>query len=206
MLDVTRAENLEGAAPLRAKPFFLRGLIRKIARSRVVPFARNAGIVLAVFAAAAMAWIAADFLLLRAPLPKAVAKTSGRELQTARADAMVKDILDRPLFSSDRSPAPEPPSPEELAAIQPPVLKSHLTGITILSGTRLALFTGEGNAHLSLKEGDDIDGFKVRTITPDQVILASAFGQQILRPGRGLAQTVKNSKPVSMGNFDPDKN
>jgi len=118
----------------------------------------------------------------------------------------VKEILDRPLFNSDRSPAPEPPSPEELAKLQPPVLKSHLTGITILPDTRLALFVGDGNKYLSRKEGDDIDGFKVRAIAPDHVVLASSFGEQIVRPAKGTYETVRNTKPVEMGNFDPDKN
>ena len=86
------------------------------------------------------------------------------------------------------------------------MLKSHLIGITILAETRLALFAGDGNKYQSLKEGDAIDGFKVRAIAPDRVILASSFGEQIVRPAKGISQTVLNTKPVAMGNFDPDKN
>ena len=110
------------------------------------------------------------------------------------------------MFNSDRSPVPEPPSAEELAKLQPPVLKSHLVGITILAETRLALFAGEGNKYLSLKEGEEIDGFKVRAIAADRVILGSSFGEQIVRPNKGTFETVKNTKPVALGNFDPDKN
>lgn len=131
---------------------------------------------------------------------------ASRQAQIAHVDAQVKEILDRPLFNSGRSPAPQPPSHEELAKLQPPVLKSHLIGITILAETRLALFAGDGNKYRSLKEGEEIDGFKVRAIAADRVILASAFGEQIVRPAKGTYETVRNTKPVQLGNFDPDKN
>jgi hypothetical protein len=158
---------------------------------------------LAVFLAAAA--VCTAVMALR-PAPSLPAKlATDRRAQTARVDALVKEIRDRPLFSSDRRPAPEPPSPEELARLQPPVLKSHLTGITIFPDTRLALFVGEDNKYLSLKEGDAIDGFKVRAIEPDHVVLASSFGEQIVRPAKGTYETVRNTKPVQLGNFDPDK-
>jgi len=159
---------------------------------------------LAVFLVLAMAGIA--IAVFRPDPPHPARPVMVRQNQTARADALVKEILDRPLFSSDRSPAPELPSPEELAALHPPVLKSHLTGITILPSARMAHFVGDGNKYLSLKEGDDIDGFKIRAIAADRVILASSFGEQIVRPAKGTFDTVRNTKPVAMGNFDPDKN
>jgi hypothetical protein len=158
---------------------------------------------LAVFLAAAFVCTAVTALRPAPPTPEKPA--TDRRVQTAHADALVKEILDRPLFSSDRRPAPEPPSPEELARLQPPVLKSHLTGITILPDTRLALFVGEDNKYRSLKEGDDIDGFKVRAIEADHVVLASSFGEQIVRPAKGTYETVRNTKPIELGNFDPDK-
>lgn len=141
----------------------------------------------------------------RSSLSQTTMAAANRRAQTARVDAQVKEILDRPLFSSDRSPAPERPSPEELAKLQPPVLKSHLTGITVIPGVRLALFVADGNKYLSVKEGEDIDGFKVRAIAPDRVILVSSFGEQIVRPAKGSYETVRNTKPVELGNFDPDK-
>jgi hypothetical protein len=38
------------------------------------------------------------------------------------------------------------------------------------------------------------------------VILASSFGEQIVRPAKGTYETVQNTKPVALGSFDPDKN
>jgi hypothetical protein len=131
---------------------------------------------------------------------------ASKRARIAHLDAQVKEILDRPLFNSDRSPTPEPPSPEELAKLRPPVLKSHLVGITILAEMRLALFAGDGNKYQSLKEGEEIDGFKVRAIAADRVTLASSFGEQIVRPNKGTYETVKNTKPIALGSFDPDKN
>lgn len=167
-------------------------------------FSRAVGVVLTVFLVAAAVCIA--MALFRSAPSEPARPAMDRRVHTAHVDALVKEVLDRPLFNSDRSPAPEPPSPEELAKLQPPVLKSHLTGITILPGTRLALFVDGGNKYLSLKEGDDIDGFKLRAIEADHVILASSFGEQIVRPAKGAYETVRNTKPVEMGNFDPDKN
>lgn len=130
---------------------------------------------------------------------------ASKRSQIAHIDAQVKEILDRPLFSSDRSPPPPPPSAEELALLQRPVLKSHLTGITISAGLRLAIFVSDGHTYVSLKEGDSIDGFKVRSIAADRVILASPFGEQAVQPSKGIYETVRNTKPVELGNFDPDR-
>ncbi len=170
--------------------------------ARVLSWRFSRNVVLAVFLV--VACIAAA--MFRAAPPETAKPATNRRAHTAHVDALVKEILERPLFNSDRSPAPEPPSPEELAKLRPPVLKSHLTGITILPDTRLALFVGDANKYLSLKEGDDIDGFKVRAIEADHVVLASSFGEQIVRPAKGTYETVRNTKPVELGNFDPDKN
>jgi hypothetical protein len=193
------------AASANVRPLSLRRLMpapgTPIFKWRI---SRNTGVMLAVFLVAAIVCVAVTAF--RSNRSEPARPATARQAQTAHVDALVKEILDRPLFSSDRSPAPEPPSPEELAALRPPVLKSHLTGITILPDARLAHFVGDGNKYVSLKEGDDIDGFKVRAIAADQVILASSFGQQIVRPAKGTYETVRNTKPVELGNFDPDKN
>lgn len=175
---------------------------RRVLVSRIPNRAR---IVLAVFFAAAVIGGAAYSPFLRHGESKSDPLAGSRRAQTAHVDALVKEILDRPLFSSDRSPAPEAPSPRELAALQPPVLKSHLTGITVFPGTRLAIFVSDGNKYRSVQEGEDVDGFKVRSIAPDLVILGSSFGEQVVRPAKGSYETVRNTKPVELGNFDPDR-
>jgi hypothetical protein len=37
------------------------------------------------------------------------------------------------------------------------------------------------------------------------VILASAFGEQVVTLSKGPVETVRNTKPVDLGNFDPDR-
>ena len=138
-------------------------------------------------------------LIHQPPVPRAA--PPGRGAQDARVDRMVKEILDRPLFSSDR----KPPPPEDLEVPQPPpVLQSRLTGITISPASRQAVFTAEGK-NILVREGDAIDGFKVKRIDAGRVILASSFGEQVLQPSRGIGPTVRNTKVVEMGKFDPDK-
>jgi len=160
---------------------------------------------LAMVVAAGFVWIVWNLVWLRSDGPGPTVPAASKRSQIAHIDAQVKEILDRPLFSSDRSPPPPPPSAKELALLQRPVLKSHLTGITISAGLRLAIFVSDGHAYVSLKEGDSIDGFKVRSIAADRVILASPFGEQAVQPSKGTYQTVRNTKPVELGNFDPDR-
>ena len=164
---------------------------------------RAAGMVLIALFLTAIAGAAG--YVLYAPHAGPSPPAENRRVQAAHVDALVKEILDRPLFTPGRNPAPPPASPKDLAALRPPVLKSHLTGITIFPGTRLAVFVSEENKYRSVGEGEEIDGFKVRSISADQVILASAFGEQILRPAKANYETVRNTKPVEMGSFDPDK-
>jgi len=189
------------------KPGFLSRLMPASGGHIVAPrIAAKFCIALAFLCAAA---VVAGFIGLN-PSRSSISQTNmaaaSKQARIAHLDAQVKEILDRPLFNSDRSPTPEPPSPEELAKLRPPVLKSHLVGITILAEMRLALFAGDGNKYQSLKEGEEIDGFKVRAIAADRVTLASSFGEQIVRPNKGTYETVKNTKPIALGSFDPDKN
>jgi hypothetical protein len=166
---------------------------------------RNAFAVLAFFLAVTIVWTGANWLLYPPAPPRAAMPEGPNRARIAHIDAAVKEILDRPLFSSDRSPPPPPPTPEQLALLHRPVLKSHLTGITVLPETRVALFAGDANKYMSVKEGEEIDGFKVKTILPDRVILASAFGEQAVSISKGPVETVRNTKPVDLGNFDPDR-
>lgn len=175
-------------------------------RSPAARVPRNIGLMLAVFFGAALVWSVLDLIPSRSSTPEPEMSGANRKAQTAHVDALVKEVMDRPLFSSDRTPPPPPPSAAELAALQRPVLKSHLVGITIHAGGRQALFVADGNKYIPLREGEAIDGFKVQSIMADHVVLASAFGEQIVQPFKGTYQTVKNTKPVSLGSFDPDKN
>ena len=166
---------------------------------------RNALVFLAIFLAAALGWAGVNWVLFRPGVPKAALPDPGNRARLARIVAAAQDILDRPLFSSDRSPPPLPPTKEQLAVLQRPVLKSHLLGITVGGGTRAALFASDDHKYNSVAEGEEIEGFKVKSIAADRVILVNAFGEQVVQPSKGLAPTVQNTKPVELGTFDPDK-
>src|SRR5262249_51930380 len=107
MLDVTTSGNLEDRRAMRparrAKPFSLRRSMPALGGG-FVSISRYAGMGLA-FSAAAIVCAAMGFFLLRPGAPKPAAPARSSRAQTAHVDAMVKEILDRPLFSGDRSPA-----------------------------------------------------------------------------------------------------
>ncbi len=167
----------------------------------VLAFLKVACVLLTVILVTEAGGAAASLLASLLDQPVRMTPPTDSQFRRAHYDAMVKAILDRPLFSGDRRPPPPPP----VAVKPPPVLKSRLSGILILAGWRQALFAGDGKKYTTLREGDEIDGFKVRNIQADRVILASDFGEQIVQLSSGLAKTVRNTKLVELGNFDPDR-
>src|SRR5262245_61345395 len=124
-----------------ARPRFLWRLIPASSNPSGRMLARI-GIVLAFLCATAIVAGIIGLNPSRSSISETTVAAASKRAHIAHIDAQVRQILDRPLFSSDRSPAPEPLSPEELAKLHPPVLKSHLVGITILAETRMALFAG----------------------------------------------------------------
>jgi hypothetical protein len=98
-------------------------------------------------------------------------------------DSMVSEILKRPLFSSNRLPYEEIVEAEEEAGEdEPQQLKARLAGVAIRPEGREALFEPEGGKPVVVKEGGQIDGWTVRAIRTDQVLLSNALGDEILRP------------------------
>jgi general secretion pathway protein N len=100
------------------------------------------------------------------------------------ADALVAEILDRPLFSPDRHPPAPPPAPEAEAKT-PPELNGRLAGVMIRPNDREALFARDGEKPITVKEGDTIDGWTVSTIEADRVVLTSEFGEKVVQPTMG---------------------
>lgn len=198
MLDPTPSRNLKDPPSGTATLLRAAGMGTKSGLGNVL-------VVVALFLAGTIVWMGGNWLLYPpAPLQAAMPE-AGNRTRIAHIDAAVKEVLDRPLFSSDRSPPPPPPTPAQLALLNRPVLKSRLTGITVLTDSRVALFAGEGNKYVSVKEGEEVDGFKVKNILPDRVVLASAFGEQAVTLSKGPVETARNTKPVDLGNFDPDR-
>jgi type II secretory pathway component PulC len=107
------------------------------------------------------------------------------QLTAKKADALVAEILQRPLFVQSR----RPPQPKIVKA-EPPRLQGRLAGVMLQSDVREALFARPGGKAIAVKVGDTIDGFTVGKIDADQVVLTSAFGDQVVKPTNGAPDEI----------------
>lgn len=99
-------------------------------------------------------------------------------------DSMVVAILERPLFSSSRLPHEEIVEITDVETIdeEPQKFQARLMGVAIRPEGREALFEREGSKPIAVKEGGEIDGWTVKAIRNDQVLLLSRSGEEILKP------------------------
>jgi hypothetical protein len=125
------------------------------------------------------------------------------KLNPTNLDGMVADILARPLFSVERAPPDSPPPevedrPEDKAPVQ---LQRRLTGIMVRPGAREALFQRDGEKALAVKEGGEVDGWKVVSIEMDRVVLDSGAGEQTVKPtggtGAAMLRAPRPKAPVA---------
>jgi len=107
-----------------------------------------------------------------------------------KADAMVAEIIKRPLFTARR----EPPQVRVVKA-EPPRLQGRLAGVMMEADLRESLFSRPGARPVAVKEGDTIDGWTVQKIETDSVRLTSAFGEQVVRPTNGVSEEVTAPAP-----------
>ncbi len=85
-------------------------------------------------------------------------------------------VTDRPLFAPDRRPAPE--ASETLGSWS----ALTLAGIVVTPGSREALIAhGTPPKIVHLQEGQSVDGWVVRSIEPDRIVVANAGEQHELR-------------------------
>ncbi len=61
--------------------------------------------------------------------------------------------------------------------------------------SREALFSRPNARPVTVREGDVIDGWTVEKIEEDQVVLTSAFGEQVVKPTGGAAGEVRAPLP-----------
>jgi general secretion pathway protein N len=118
------------------------------------------------------------------------------------ADSLVATIFARPLFSPDRRP---PAAPQGSGA---DLKDKRFAGIVIEPGRRLAIFAVTGAKPLAVTEGDSVDGWRIESITADEIALVSAQGSRTLRPtpapaGEGRTQL---RKIVARSSITPKKN
>jgi hypothetical protein len=105
-------------------------------------------------------------------------------------DAEIADIVDRPVFTANRRPPPTQEAQDRDDGPAPatePVLTGRLGGVMLgPDDEREAIFARDGDKPLAVKEGDEIDGWTVSSITPEGVVLSSAFGEKTVEPSFGV--------------------
>src|SRR5262249_961238 len=96
-------------------------------------------------------------------------------------NAFIAEILERPVFSPDRVPHEETAANEaEPEESGPPQLQSRLTGIMIGPTGREALFERDDGEFAGVKEGAEMEGWKVKAIRAAKVVLPSQAGDDQL--------------------------
>jgi hypothetical protein len=88
--------------------------------------------------------------------------------------------LDRPLFSRDRRPGAR--GKDDGAAVAKSGALPRLSGIIVTPDRRFALFSDANGKSRGAVEGDAMDGYVIRLIQPEQIILSGPEGERVLRP------------------------
>lgn len=134
------------------------------------------------------------------PAPEAGSRRTQRQEFTGRGryTEMVATILARPLFNSTRRP---PPRGGETTA-DTGLSDIRLTGIVTEPGRRIAIFAPTGAKLLTVTEGDNVSGWRVDSITPQEVALSGPEGTKTLQPkfDPNLAPPPPPSPPPSAAN------
>jgi hypothetical protein len=123
-----------------------------------------------------------------APLPPL------RRLARVPVAPPIAAILARPLFSPSRRP---PQSNSDNAADDAGLADSRLAGIIIESGRRFAIFAPQGAKPLMVTEGETLSGWRVDSISPQEVSLSGPDGTKTLQPkfDPNLAPPVEDQTP-----------
>jgi hypothetical protein len=95
------------------------------------------------------------------------------------ADQSVATILAQPLFSPTRRP---PETVQADGSADPTLSDVRLTGIVIDPDRRLAIFAVKGTKPRTLSVGDALNGWKLDSISPEEVSLSGPGGTRTLQP------------------------
>lgn len=100
-------------------------------------------------------------------------------------DAWQAASLARPLFSRGRRP---PPETRQIAAATRPAPAPRLTGVLVGPFGASAVFVAGGSDKpVTVQEGDQMGIYRIRRITPGEVLVDSPDGPLVLRPSFGSA-------------------
>lgn len=102
------------------------------------------------------------------------------------------EVAERPLFSSSRRPIAAEASS---AVVQP--LSASLAGIVISpSASSIIVMHGDPPTLMRLKEGDDLDGWSIRSIEPNRVVLRRGAEEQQLKLHDAASPQVATAAPA----------
>ena len=107
------------------------------------------------------------------PATPAVLRQPGENVQ-----ALLAATLERPLFSPTRRPSGKAEDGGAGAGLG----DSRLTGIVTLPQHRIAIFAMPGAKPLVVSEGDTVHGWRIDSITPEEVSLTGPEGAKTLKP------------------------
>jgi hypothetical protein len=110
------------------------------------------------------------------PLATAPTSTPAPALTALPPLASFSAIVERPLFSPSRRP---PPGTSTAAA---PLVagRYRLLGV-VASGPKKRAFLADGARHIDIAEGERLDGWTVKQIGADSVLLSSSEGEATLK-------------------------
>jgi type II secretory pathway component PulC len=119
------------------------------------------------------------------PLAASAAGAPSPSLAALPPLATYAAIVERPLFAPSRRPAPG-------AAAIGPSLESRYRLLGIVgSGPKRKAFVADGARRGEIAEGDTLDGWAVKEIGPDRVMLTSPAGETTLRLTRASSEPAK---------------
>lgn len=133
-----------------------------------------------VAAAAAVLMLTASPAQFRGPEP-AADRLASREAGEPAAEAIparnvnYPGIAERPLFYPTRTPwTPPPPEPPPPAEVAPSALASYtLVGVVLSDGQRTALVRAQDKKTVVLSEGQEFEGWTLKSITEDHLHFAA---------------------------------
>jgi len=98
-------------------------------------------------------------------------------------DAWEASSLARPLFSRGRRP---PADTRQVAAAAPAMTVPRLTGVLVGPFGASAVFMVSGSDKpVTVQEGDQMGAYRIRRITPGEVLVDGPDGERVLRPSFG---------------------
>ena len=137
-----------------------------------------------VFAAfAAWPWLSPQVPTIR-PLGVPPASSPAPRLVTLPPLTHYAAIVERPLFSPSRRP------PAVAAGAPSAEGRYRLLGV-VASGPRKKAFIADGSRRLDLAEGEAIDGWTVKKIGTDSIVLTSPTGDTVLKLKPAAAEPPK---------------